>query len=261
MDLCARRLRRLLVSAAPRAHGAAPDGQERDDRQARRARARLAAEGHAPGAAPCVAALPARGRLRRAVDTRWVAPPRPSLRGRGTGPLLCRQRDGQIRDQLPDPNTRAIRGLLPAAATLASRRLGRLRRARRHEFRALDDHRSARNKTHVASESERDLLGFRVVGQVKDPRGHRGRRPRRARRFRRQARARDRLRRRSPDLALCRPGGGGPRHRYRGGVDHGKRARALPDRLRDRVEFRVADAQALDVPRQRFDIAFLSWSL
>ena len=36
---------------------------------------------------------------------------------------------------------------------------------------------------------------------------------------------------------------------------------ALPDRLRDRVEFRVADVQALDVPRQRFDIAFLSWSL
>lgn len=36
---------------------------------------------------------------------------------------------------------------------------------------------------------------------------------------------------------------------------------ALPDRLADRVEFRVADAEALDVPRQRFDIAFLSWSL
>lgn len=36
---------------------------------------------------------------------------------------------------------------------------------------------------------------------------------------------------------------------------------ALPDQLRDRVEFRVADVQALDVPRQRFDIAFLSWSL
>jgi ubiquinone/menaquinone biosynthesis C-methylase UbiE len=36
---------------------------------------------------------------------------------------------------------------------------------------------------------------------------------------------------------------------------------ALPDRLADRVEFRVADAQSLDVPRQRFDIAFLSWSL
>ena len=36
---------------------------------------------------------------------------------------------------------------------------------------------------------------------------------------------------------------------------------ALPDQLADRVEFRVADAQALAVPRQRFDIAFLSWSL
>jgi ubiquinone/menaquinone biosynthesis C-methylase UbiE len=41
-----------------------------------------------------------------------------------------------------------------------------------------------------------------------------------------------------------------------------REARAsLPDRLADRVEFRVADAQSLDVPRQRFDIAFLSWSL
>jgi ubiquinone/menaquinone biosynthesis C-methylase UbiE len=36
---------------------------------------------------------------------------------------------------------------------------------------------------------------------------------------------------------------------------------ALPDQLKDLVEFRVADAQSLDVPRQRFDIAFLSWSL
>jgi ubiquinone/menaquinone biosynthesis C-methylase UbiE len=36
---------------------------------------------------------------------------------------------------------------------------------------------------------------------------------------------------------------------------------AIPDDLRDRIEFRVASATALDVPRQRFDIAFLSWSL
>ena len=36
---------------------------------------------------------------------------------------------------------------------------------------------------------------------------------------------------------------------------------AVPDDLRDQVEFRVASAQALGVPRQRFDIAFLSWSL
>ncbi len=36
---------------------------------------------------------------------------------------------------------------------------------------------------------------------------------------------------------------------------------ALPDQLADRVEFRVRDVQALDVPRQKFDIAFLSWSL
>jgi len=32
-------------------------------------------------------------------------------------------------------------------------------------------------------------------------------------------------------------------------------------RLADRVEFRVAEAESLEVPRQRFDIAFLSWSL
>jgi ubiquinone/menaquinone biosynthesis C-methylase UbiE len=35
----------------------------------------------------------------------------------------------------------------------------------------------------------------------------------------------------------------------------------LPDQLKDRVEFRVAEAESLDVPRPRFDIAFLSWSL
>jgi ubiquinone/menaquinone biosynthesis C-methylase UbiE len=41
-----------------------------------------------------------------------------------------------------------------------------------------------------------------------------------------------------------------------------REARArLPAQLADRVEFRVADAQSLDVPRPRFDIAFLSWSL
>lgn len=37
--------------------------------------------------------------------------------------------------------------------------------------------------------------------------------------------------------------------------------RVLPAELADRVEFRVADAVTLDVPRARFDIAFLSWSL
>lgn len=36
---------------------------------------------------------------------------------------------------------------------------------------------------------------------------------------------------------------------------------ALPAQLSDRVEFRVASAESLNVPRQRFDIAFLSWSL
>ena len=36
---------------------------------------------------------------------------------------------------------------------------------------------------------------------------------------------------------------------------------ATPRRLADRVEFRVAEAESLEVPRQRFDIAFLSWSL
>jgi hypothetical protein len=90
VDLCAHRFRRVLVPAAPRAYGAALEGQERDDRRARRARGRLATEGHASDGAAYVAALPARGRLRRAMDTRWEAPPRPSLQGRGTGPLLCR---------------------------------------------------------------------------------------------------------------------------------------------------------------------------
>lgn len=36
---------------------------------------------------------------------------------------------------------------------------------------------------------------------------------------------------------------------------------ATPDQLADRVEFRVAEAESLSVPSQRFDIAFLSWSL
>ena len=36
---------------------------------------------------------------------------------------------------------------------------------------------------------------------------------------------------------------------------------ALPARLADRVAFQVAEAESLDVPPQRFDIAFLSWSL
>ena len=36
---------------------------------------------------------------------------------------------------------------------------------------------------------------------------------------------------------------------------------ALPPELAQRVTFRVAEAQALEVPRPRFDIAFLSWSL
>jgi ubiquinone/menaquinone biosynthesis C-methylase UbiE len=36
---------------------------------------------------------------------------------------------------------------------------------------------------------------------------------------------------------------------------------ALADQLADRVEFRVAEAESMDVPPHRFDIAFLSWSL
>jgi ubiquinone/menaquinone biosynthesis C-methylase UbiE len=36
---------------------------------------------------------------------------------------------------------------------------------------------------------------------------------------------------------------------------------SMRDELESRVEFRVASATALGVPRQRFDIAFLSWSL
>ena len=36
---------------------------------------------------------------------------------------------------------------------------------------------------------------------------------------------------------------------------------AVRDDLKERVQFRVASATSLRVPRQRFDIAFLSWSL
>ncbi len=37
--------------------------------------------------------------------------------------------------------------------------------------------------------------------------------------------------------------------------------RATPADVADRVEFRAAKAETLDVPPPRFDIAFLSWSL
>jgi ubiquinone/menaquinone biosynthesis C-methylase UbiE len=36
---------------------------------------------------------------------------------------------------------------------------------------------------------------------------------------------------------------------------------ALADGLRDRVRFGIHDAQALDVPRRRFDLALCGWSL
>jgi hypothetical protein len=75
VDLCAHKQRRLLVPAAPRAHRSAPVEQERGDRRTRCAQARLAAEGHGPDAAPRVAALPTRRRLRRALDSKWEAPP------------------------------------------------------------------------------------------------------------------------------------------------------------------------------------------
>lgn len=36
---------------------------------------------------------------------------------------------------------------------------------------------------------------------------------------------------------------------------------AVPDRLRARVSFQVADATAAELPRATFDVAVLSWSL
>jgi ubiquinone/menaquinone biosynthesis C-methylase UbiE len=36
---------------------------------------------------------------------------------------------------------------------------------------------------------------------------------------------------------------------------------ALPAELRERVRFAVHDAEALDVPRRRFDLALCGWSL
>ena len=40
-----------------------------------------------------------------------------------------------------------------------------------------------------------------------------------------------------------------------------KAAKALAPELRDRVRFRVHDAEALDVERRRFDLALCGWSL
>jgi ubiquinone/menaquinone biosynthesis C-methylase UbiE len=36
---------------------------------------------------------------------------------------------------------------------------------------------------------------------------------------------------------------------------------SLDDELRDRVRFAVHDAQAIDLPRRRFDLALCGWSL
>jgi ubiquinone/menaquinone biosynthesis C-methylase UbiE len=36
---------------------------------------------------------------------------------------------------------------------------------------------------------------------------------------------------------------------------------SLPEELRDRVRFAVHDAEALDVERERFDLALCGWSL
>jgi ubiquinone/menaquinone biosynthesis C-methylase UbiE len=36
---------------------------------------------------------------------------------------------------------------------------------------------------------------------------------------------------------------------------------SLADELRDRVRFAVHDAEALDLPRRRFDLALYGWSL
>jgi ubiquinone/menaquinone biosynthesis C-methylase UbiE len=38
-------------------------------------------------------------------------------------------------------------------------------------------------------------------------------------------------------------------------------ADSVPSEVRDRVRFAVHDAQALDVPRRRFDVALCGWSL
>jgi hypothetical protein len=40
-----------------------------------------------------------------------------------------------------------------------------------------------------------------------------------------------------------------------------KAKESLARDLRDRVRFAVHDAQALDVPRRRFDLALCGWSL
>ncbi len=41
----------------------------------------------------------------------------------------------------------------------------------------------------------------------------------------------------------------------------GRARDSLGDEVRDRVRFAVHDAQALDLPRERFDLALCGWSL
>jgi ubiquinone/menaquinone biosynthesis C-methylase UbiE len=45
------------------------------------------------------------------------------------------------------------------------------------------------------------------------------------------------------------------------GDDIDKAAASLPAQLRERVRFAVHDAEALDVERERFDLALCGWSL
>ena len=115
------RNRRVLVSAPSRADGAAADAQERNDRQAWRARFRGVAQGHSPDAAAPVATLSARRRLREAVDLRRRAPRGHPIHRNGTRALLPRFRDGHLRDQLSSHHAGALRLVLPGAQAMASR--------------------------------------------------------------------------------------------------------------------------------------------
>jgi hypothetical protein len=60
-------------------------------------------KGNASDTVARVAAVPARRRLRQAMDVHGNAARGPPLHGRRTRPLLRRRRDGHLRDQLPHP--------------------------------------------------------------------------------------------------------------------------------------------------------------
>src|SRR5207237_8459153 len=85
------RTRRRLQLPDERGRLAAAEDAERNGRPARRADAPSCSQRHAPDPAGRVAAVSARGRLRRAVEYRRNTPRGPPLRGRGARSVLRRR--------------------------------------------------------------------------------------------------------------------------------------------------------------------------